>query len=197
MRVTFGSSSVATNTSWVKLISIGVFLLLLEALCCSHPSLSSTKRTPSWTDRVLYATYTDSPSTPNVSNVSNVLYTSIPSYTASDHVRHDSTLLAFILVLMYTQKPVVSLLLLPPRPADAPSSVPTLRLPAHYKPIPDPRATIKRYTGRVLDRIIGIIWWLFTLLGAGSSIIGLFNFFLGLGAWSWWKTGPTTQEAQV
>lgn len=139
----------------------------------------STKRTPSWTDRVLYATYTDSPNTPDVSNVSNVLYTSIPSYTASDH------------------KPVVSLLLLPPRPIDAPSNVPTLSLPAHYKPTPDPQATIKRYAGRVLDRIIGIIWWLFTLLGAGSSIIGVFNFFVGLGAWSWWKNRPSTQEAPV
>ena len=98
---------------------------------------------------------------------------------------------------MSIQKPVVSLLLLPPRPTDAPSSVPTLSLPAHYKPTPDPRATIKRYTGRVLDRIIGIIWWLFTLLGAGSTIIGLFNFFLGLGAWRWWKMSPSTQEAPV
>jgi hypothetical protein len=48
-----------------------------------------------------------------------------------------------------------------------------------------------------LDRIIGIIWWLFTLLGAGSSIIGVFNFFLTLGAWRWWKIRPPTQEAPV
>lgn len=45
---------------------------------------SSVKRTPSWTDRVLYATYTDSP---EKSTITNLIYTSIPSYTTSDHVR--------------------------------------------------------------------------------------------------------------
>ena len=50
------------------------------------PFLSS-KRTPSWTDRVLYSTYTDSPDKPDESNITNLLYTSIPSYTTSDHVR--------------------------------------------------------------------------------------------------------------
>ncbi|KDR81754.1 hypothetical protein GALMADRAFT_60237 [Galerina marginata CBS 339.88] len=139
----------------------------------------STKRTPSWTDRILYATYTDSPDTPDHSNVTNLLYTSIPSYTTSDH------------------KPVVSLLLLPARTEGAPSSIPTLRLPTTYAPTPDPLASVKRYTGRVLDRIIGIIWWLFTLLGAGSSLVGIFNFFLGLGAWTWWKVKPGTLEGVV
>lgn len=43
----------------------------------------SGKRTPAWTDRILYATHTD---TPGQSNIKNVLYTSIPSYTTSDHV---------------------------------------------------------------------------------------------------------------
>jgi hypothetical protein len=128
-----------------------------------------------------------------------VLYTSIPSYTTSDHVCHDPTLLVYIPVLIHSciQKPVVTLLLLPPRPTDAPSSIPTLSLPANYKPTPDPRATMKRYVGRVLDRIIGIIWTLFTLLGAGSGVCGLFNLFLGLGAWSWWKIKLPTQEAPV
>jgi hypothetical protein len=53
---------------------------------CSLPFLSS-KRTPSWTDRILYSTYTDSPDKPDESNITNLLYTSIPSYTTSDHVR--------------------------------------------------------------------------------------------------------------
>jgi len=48
-------------------------------------SIRSTKRTPSWTDRILYATYGDSP---EMSAVKNLHYTSIPSYTTSDHVRY-------------------------------------------------------------------------------------------------------------
>ena len=47
----------------------------------------STKRTPSWTDRIMYTTYTDSPTAPDKSNIVNILYTSIPSYVTSDHVR--------------------------------------------------------------------------------------------------------------
>lgn len=35
----------------------------------------------------MYTTYTDSPDTPQTSNITNALYTSIPSYTTSDHVR--------------------------------------------------------------------------------------------------------------
>jgi hypothetical protein len=45
------------------------------------------KRAPSWTDRILYATYTDSPDAPEESNIVNLLYTSVPGYTTSDHVR--------------------------------------------------------------------------------------------------------------
>ncbi|KAG0699660.1 inositol polyphosphate phosphatase [Suillus ampliporus] len=132
----------------------------------------STKRTPSWTDRIMYATHTDSPDTPEKSNISNILYTSIPSYVTSDH------------------KPVVCLLLLPPpTPTSFPETCtpPMLRLPSAYMPTPDPYGTLKRYTGRTLDRIVGYIWWLLTLVGAGSAIVGIFNFFLGLAAWRWWK----------
>ncbi|KAJ6623479.1 skeletal muscle/kidney enriched inositol 5-phosphatase [Mycena sp. CBHHK59/15] len=134
----------------------------------------SEKRTPSWTDRILYTTHTDSPDTPDKSNITNLLYTSVPGYTTSDH------------------KPIVSLLLLPaPQPSTSiqAATPPMLRLPARYTPVPDPRATLKRYTGRTLDRVIGSIWWLFTLLGAGSVVVGVFNFVLGLGAWGWWRSG--------
>lgn len=48
--------------------------------------LCSTKRVPSWTDRIMYSTYTDSFDTPDQSNIDNLLYTSIPSFTSSDHV---------------------------------------------------------------------------------------------------------------
>ncbi|OAX37211.1 DNase I-like protein [Rhizopogon vinicolor AM-OR11-026] len=132
----------------------------------------NTKRTPSWTDRIMYATHTDSPDTPEKSNITNILYTSIPSYVTSDH------------------KPVVCLLLLPPpTPLSSPETCtpPLLRLPSAYTPSPDPRATLKRYAGRLLDRVIGYTWWLLTLVGAGSTVVGIFNFFLGLAAWRWWR----------
>ncbi|KAH6918426.1 skeletal muscle/kidney enriched inositol 5-phosphatase [Coprinopsis sp. MPI-PUGE-AT-0042] len=99
----------------------------------------STKRTPSWTDRVLYSTYTDSPDEPEKSSIRNLLYTT-----------------------------------------------PLLRLPPTFKPTPDPNVTLKKYSGRVLDRLVGTIWWCLTLLGAGSGVVGLFNFAVGLGAFTWW-----------
>ncbi len=50
-------------------------------------SFVSTNRTPSWTDRILYTTHSDSPDAPDESKIHSLLYTSIPSYTTSDHVR--------------------------------------------------------------------------------------------------------------
>ncbi|KAI8989674.1 hypothetical protein BD414DRAFT_484894 [Trametes punicea] len=35
----------------------------------------------------MYATHADSPDAPQVSHITNLLYTTIPSYTTSDHVR--------------------------------------------------------------------------------------------------------------
>ena len=89
------------------------------------------------------------------------------------------------------------LLLPPPLPSTPPSSTPPIiRLPTHYSPTPDPRATLKRYLGRTLDRVVGICWYILVLLGAGSGVVGIFNFFLGIGAWTWWKSrggsGPTS-----
>lgn len=46
----------------------------------------STKRVPSWTDRILYASHLDSPQQPDTTAITNLLYTSVPSYTTSDHV---------------------------------------------------------------------------------------------------------------
>lgn len=54
--------------------------------CGADFSSDSSKRTPSWTDRVLYTTYSDDPQTPEKSNITNLLYTSVPGYTTSDHV---------------------------------------------------------------------------------------------------------------
>ncbi|KAF7973389.1 hypothetical protein HWV62_15166, partial [Athelia sp. TMB] len=133
----------------------------------------STKRTPSWTDRIMYTTYTDTPDTPEISNIDNLLYTSIPSYTTSDH------------------KPVICLLLLPAPSATSLTSPPLLRLPASFHPTPDRHAVVKRYIGRTLDRLIGYAWWLVTLFGMGSTAIGIFNFLLGIGAWKWWGSRST------
>ncbi|KAJ7063501.1 inositol polyphosphate phosphatase [Mycena amicta] len=129
----------------------------------------SEKRSPAWTDRILYATYSDSPDTPDKTAITNLLYTSVPGYTTSDH------------------KPIVSLLLLPETATSTSTTPPILRLPLDYAPTPDPRANLKRYTGRVIDRLVGRIWWALTLLGAGSAVVGLFNFILGLSAWGWWR----------
>ncbi|KAF8557286.1 DNase I-like protein [Imleria badia] len=139
----------------------------------------NTKRTPSWTDRIMYTTYTDSPTAPDKSEITNILYTSIPSYVTSDH------------------KPVVSLLLLPaphtlpaaspstPTEAVPPSTTPRLPLPSTYTPTPDPLATVKKYTGRMLDRIVGYTWWLLIIVGAGSTAVGVFNFLCVYVSWKW------------
>ncbi|PCH37835.1 skeletal muscle/kidney enriched inositol 5-phosphatase [Wolfiporia cocos MD-104 SS10] len=138
------------------------------------------KRTPAWTDRIMYTTHSDSPDTPQESNITNVLYTTIPSYTTSDH------------------KPVVTVLLLPP-PSLSPNvtSPPLLRLPPTYYPRPDPLASLKKYTGRTLDRIIGYCWCLLTLIGAGSAGFGIGNFVMGFGLWGWWKSRAPVVDAQV
>ncbi|KAG6814543.1 hypothetical protein H0H92_000070 [Tricholoma furcatifolium] len=110
------------------------------------------------------------------SNITNVLYTSVPGYTTSDH------------------KPVVSMLLLPAPSAEShsqvqpPSRPPMLRIPSTYTPKPDPLSNFKRYLGRSFDRVIGICWYILVLLGAGSSAVGIFNFLVGVGAWTWWKS---------
>ncbi|KAA1471206.1 DNase I-like protein [Dentipellis sp. KUC8613] len=141
----------------------------------------SSKRQPAWTDRILYTTYTDSPDTPDKSNITSLLYTSIPSYTTSDH------------------KPIVSLLLLPPPAPTSPprSSIPTLRLPPTFQPTPDRLAVLKRYTGRTLDRLVGYVWWLLVVIGAGNAALGVGNFLLGLGAVSWWRSRPAGGAASV
>lgn len=83
---------------------------------------------------------------------------------------------------------MVALLLLPPPSTSQAlsSSPPILHLPEIFRPTPDPNAHVKRYAGRTLDRIIGVVWWLLTVIGMGSAVVGIFNFLLGIGAWRWW-----------
>lgn len=130
----------------------------------------SALRTPSWTDRVLYATYSDDPGTPEKSNITDLLYTSIPGYTTSDH------------------KPVVSLLLLPPPSTSVtPEEIPVLKLPENFKPAIIPYASLKSVIGRILERILGYVLSILTLLGAGSIAIGMGNFILGLSVLTFWR----------
>lgn len=138
---------------------------------------------------MLYTTYSDDTSTPEKSNIQNLLYTTIPSYTTSDHV--SSSLHSSKMNLNTLQKPIVALLLLPASPPSSPE-LPLIKLPSNFPLKPDPYATLKKYTGRTLDRIIGYIWWLLTFIGAGSSAFGLGNFVLGMGMWTWWKRSNTT-----
>ncbi|KAI0818647.1 skeletal muscle/kidney enriched inositol 5-phosphatase [Irpex lacteus] len=139
------------------------------------------KRHPAWTDRIMYATYTDSPDTPQKSNITNALYTSIPSYTTSDHV------CLYCKTDRISPSPPFPLLRPPLGPAYGPSapSAPLLLYSCR-----DPYANVKRYSGRTLDRIIGYCWWLLTVLGAGSTLLGIGNFVLGLGVWGWWRSKP-------
>jgi len=84
----------------------------------------------------------------------------------------------------------VALLLLPPALIVPPSGdhIPLISLPLGFDPRPDPFAGIKKHVGRVLDRIIGYVWWLLVLVGAGHAAAGIGNFILGFGAWTWWTS---------
>ncbi|CAE6434044.1 unnamed protein product [Rhizoctonia solani] len=130
----------------------------------------SQKRLPAWTDRILYTTYLDSPATPETSYITPILYTSVPSYTTSDH------------------KPVVALLRIPS--AASSSLTPMLY---HYGNLPfQPAyypALIKKYVGKLLGWILGWLWYAFWFIGAGHAGVGLGNFVVGASAAAWWKRG--------
>ncbi|TFK76344.1 DNase I-like protein [Pluteus cervinus] len=131
----------------------------------------SSKRIPSWTDRILYMTSKDAPgASRGDSAITNLLYTSIPSYTTSDH------------------KPIVSLLLMPS------STDGTASLITAGRHSVDRHANFKRYSGRLVGRVVGVFWWLLTFLGAGSTTVGTINFLLGLGAWRWWGSAPSSSS---
>ena len=134
------------------------------------------------------STYTDSPDTPDKTDITNMLYTTIPSYTTSDHVRLVFLRILAHLIFLFLQKPIVSLLLLPPSSPSISSPSETIPLLQHHPDFsPDRYATLKRYTGRTLDRIIGVAWLFLVVIGAGNAAIGVGNCLLGIGAWTWWK----------
>ena len=92
------------------------------------------------------------------------------------------------------QKPVVSLLLLPsPSTSATLGGIPVLKLPAGFNPAPMPYASLKSAIGRILDRILGYVLSMLTLLGAGSAMIGIGNVVLGMSLLTFWRknTGTT------
>lgn len=161
---------------WVVFVPNVIVLLIF---------ISSTRRTPSWTDRILYTTYADSLDDPEKSKITNLLYTTVPSYTTSDHVSWLSFLILYILTLL-VQKPIVTLLQLPPPLDPASLETPLIDLPKKYQPMPDPWREWKRAVGFTLDHLIGFVWWLLILLGLGSMFVGIFNLLISIGAWTWW-----------
>jgi len=55
-----------------------------------------------------------------------------------------------------------------------------------------PYSSLKSTIGRVLDRILGYFLSILTLLGAGSMMIGVGNFVLGMGVLTFWRKGAGT-----
>jgi hypothetical protein len=107
------------------------------------------------------------PSTPTESAIKPLLYTSIPSYTTSDH------------------KPIIALLHVPASITTSPSAPLLAAPPAHLKPASYPN--FYRYRGKLLGWIVGWVWYIFNLIGLGNAGIGVGNFVLGFGAMTWWK----------
>lgn len=156
---------------------------------------TSHQRTPAWTDRIMYTTHSDSSDTSEDSAITNILYTTIPSYTTSDHVCADLYLFLSHENDRAAQKPIVALLLLPP--ASSGDYVPLLSLPPGFTPRPDPFAAVKKYTGRVIDRTIGFVWWLLVIVGVGHATVGIANVILGFGTWTWWKSRQVNGSGNV
>lgn len=139
----------------------------------------------------MYATYSDKPDEPEKSHIQNILYTSIPSYTTSDHVRSITHLLSVSLIdSPFSQKPIVTVLAVPTSITSVPitparSSPPQIQLPSTFTPTPDRHWNLKRNTGRMCDRIIGSLWTILWVIGLGNAAVGLANFAFSLLAWRW------------
>ncbi len=142
-------------------------------------------------------THSDSPDITDDSGITSLLYTSIPSYTTSDHVRRSPQLSLSSERMTYSQKPIVSLLLLPSPTRAQDNAIPLLSLPHYFTPKPVPFASLKKYIGRMLDRIIGFVWSALVFIGAGYTVVGICNFVLGLGAWTWLRSKRGNGSADV
>ncbi|KDQ17928.1 hypothetical protein BOTBODRAFT_63676 [Botryobasidium botryosum FD-172 SS1] len=123
----------------------------------------SKKRFPAWTDRIFYATH--------ASTITPLIYTTIHSYTTSDH------------------KPITALLFIPSPPTPtSPTSPPLLQHPGTpFAPASALTYYSTRATGKTLDLLVGWIWYMLRVIGIGHAGVGVGNFVLGLGAIAWWK----------
>ncbi|KAG8971483.1 hypothetical protein FRC05_011056 [Tulasnella sp. 425] len=130
----------------------------------------SPKRAPAWTDRILFSTASDSP-TATTSNIKPVIYTSVPSYTTSDH------------------KPVVAILDVPSPLPVSECAFPVLAAPPSYLQ-PATLPNISRYTGKVCAWMIGWVWCVFRFIGMGRAGVGIGNVIIGVSAWTWWRKAP-------
>ncbi|TIA86118.1 hypothetical protein E3P99_03774 [Wallemia hederae] len=104
----------------------------------------NTRRTPSWTDRVLFASKSPSHCT---------LYDSYPNITISDH------------------KPVSAVVIVDAEAANDISNTLAPRSINHGR-LPDTNALYKAYAGAAADRLVGYTWLCFYLAGWGSSVRG-------------------------
>lgn len=163
------------------------FVLPLLSVCYTVLMfVHSLKRMPAWTDRVLFASHTDSSTK---SAIETLQYASIPSYTTSDH------------------KPITALLRVPPpsssplQPSSSSSSstisllhsqqlTPLLQISSTPLCTPSRFWLITRSTGKSLDLFIGWMWYFLRMIGVGHAGFGVGNFVLGLGALAWWRAFP-------
>lgn len=130
----------------------------------------SPKRAPAWTDRILFSTSSDAP-TALKSNIKPIIYTSVPSYTTSDH------------------KPVVAILDVPSPSPVSECAFPVLAPPPSYlQPATIPN--LSRYTGKVCAWVIGWVWCVFRFIGMGRAGLGVGNVIIGVSAWTWWRKVP-------
>jgi len=134
-----------------------------------------TNRAPAWTDRILFTTAADSPESPNASAIKPLLYTTIPSWTNSDH------------------KPLVALLLVPPVASGAPQRI-TRPTQAALQPTSYAHFVRTRWQGKAVGWIIGWIWTLLWFIGVGQPALGVANFAVGIGSFLWWKRPTDAQR---
>lgn len=118
------------------------------------------KRLPGWTDRILW-TCSGARGGASPETVECELYRSMMEYGVSDH------------------KPITAVFRLAPQ---LPASTPYLTAP--YKV--NPRWRMLQWIGLLLDRLVGYIWSLVLLLGAGNLALGLVDTLLLTLAVAWW-----------
>jgi len=124
----------------------------------SSPTEYSTRRTPSWCDRVLWATWADGEEEFVQSNGVVRLYTSVPEFTLSDH------------------KPVTLVYTLP---LASPGTNKPLRLTGKAPfPINKQYKQLK-LIGWILDKVIGLNWTVFQTIFSPYGILLIAALFLG------------------